>query len=129
MITPVMIDNAQEMEVWVSGPSGANRLFIYTGVAIFLIKGTGSGWYRDYIDFELGRVFPPGQVRDVIATGSPNSIKNDEHAVNAGWAVDRLIARWDAVEQRIKLRADLAVRDEDGYMQRMGYQVTVLAKV
>ncbi|MBS1859054.1 MAG: hypothetical protein JST11_27020 [Acidobacteria bacterium] len=117
------------MEVWVSGPLGANRLYIYTGVAIFLIKGTGPGWFRDYIDFELGRVFPPGQVKDVLATASLNSIKNEEHAVNAGWAVDRLMARWDPVEERVKLRADLAVRDSDGFIQRMGYQVTVLAKV
>jgi hypothetical protein len=39
MITPVSIDNAQEMEVWVSGPSGANRLFIYTGVAVSDVDG------------------------------------------------------------------------------------------
>jgi hypothetical protein len=129
MITPVSIENAQEMEVWVSGPSGANRLFIYTGVAIFVFKGTSGNWLRDYIDFELGRVFAPGQVRDVLATGSLNSIKNLNTAVNAGWAVDRLTARWDATEQRIKLRADLAVSDIDGYLLRMGYQVTVLAKI
>jgi hypothetical protein len=82
-------------EVWVSGPLGANRLYIYTGVAIFLIKGTGGTWFRDYVDFEPGRVFPHGQVK----------------------------------EERIKLRADLAVRVADGYIQRMEYQVTVLAKV
>lgn len=123
------LDNQQEMEVVVSGPGTANRLFIYTGVAIFEFKGTGGGWRRDFIDFELGRVFAAGQVRDVLATGSLNSIKNDHTAVDAGWAVDRLTARWDPTEQRIKLRADIAVRDSDGYIQRMGYQVTVLARL
>ena len=129
MITVLSLDNQQEMEVVVAGPGTANRLFIYTGVAIFEFKGTGGTWLRDFIDFELGRVFAPGQVRDVLATGALNSIKNDNTAVNAGWAVDRLNARWDPTEHRIKLRADLAVRDSDGYMQRMGYQVTVLARI
>lgn len=129
MITPVFVDNAQELEAVVSGPSGANRLFIYTGVAGFAFKGTSGSWLRDFIDFELGRVFSPGQVLRVVATGSLNSIRNDQTAVNAGWAVDRLIARWDSVEQRIKLRADLAVSDIDGYLLRMGYQVSVLAKL
>jgi len=104
-------------------------LFIYTGVAVFSFKGTGAGWYRDYIDFELGRVFAPGQVRDVLATGSLNSIRNEHTAVNTGWAVDRLTARWVASESRVMLRADLAVSDIDGYLLRMGYQVTVLARI
>ncbi len=129
MIPVSTLDNQQELEVVVSGPGTANRLFIYTGVAIFEFKGTGGNWRRDFIDFELGRVFAPGQVRDVLATGSLNSIKNDHTAVDAGWAVDRLTARWDPTEQRIKLRADIAVRDSDGYIQRMGYQVTVLARL
>jgi hypothetical protein len=106
-----------------------NRLFSYTGVAIFSFKGTSGNWLHDYIDFELGRVFAPGQVRDVLATGSLNRIKNLHTANYAGWAVDRLTARWDATEQRIKLRADLAVSDIDGYLLRMGYQVTVLARI
>ena len=84
---------------------------------------------RYFIDFELGRVFSPGQVRSVVATGSLNSVRNAKTAVDAGWAVDRLTARWDAAENRIKLRADLAVSDIDGYLLRMGYQVTVLARV
>jgi hypothetical protein len=129
MITPVTLDNEQSIEVQVAGPNGANRLFIYTGVACFTFKGNATAWLRDYIDFELGRVFTSGQVLDVLATGSLNSIYNNQTAVNAGWAVDRLTARWDATEQRIKLRADLAVSDVDGYLLRMGYQVTVLARI
>lgn len=128
-ITPVTIDNAQEAQVVVTGPSGANRLFIFTGIAIFSFKGDGSDWKRDFIDFELGRVFAPGQVLDVTATASLNSIKNENVSNNAGWAIDRVTARWDATEQRIFVRADLAVRDEDGFIQRIGYQVTVLANV
>ena len=125
------IENFQEMEVWVSGPGRANRLFIYTGIAVFNFKGDepASAWKKDSIEFELGRVFAPGQVRDVVATASLNSINNYSTAVHAGWAVDRVMAQWDLTEQRIKLLADLAVRDVDGYIQRMGFQVTVLASI
>jgi hypothetical protein len=129
MITPVAIDNPQEMQVFVTGPGGANRMFIYTGVAVFAFKGIGKNWRRDFIDFEIGRVFLPGQVLDTLATGALNSIKNVSTAVDAGWAVDRLTPRWDPIEQRIKVRADLAVSDVDGYLLRMGYQVTVLARI
>ncbi len=122
-------ESQQDMEVAVSGPGTANRLFIYTGIAIFNFKGTGGSWFRDYIEFELGRVFAPGQVRDIVPMAHLNSIKNEQTAVNAGWAVDSVRAWWDSIEQRIKLRADLAVRDIDGYIQRMGWTVHVLAHI
>jgi hypothetical protein len=129
MITLDGIDNAQSLEAVVAGPGGANRLFIYTGVAIFRFKGNDGSWLRDTLTFEVGRVFAPGQVLDSLATASLNSIRNENTAVNAGWAVDRITAPWNPVEQRIKVRADLAVSDSDGYLLRMGYQVTVLARV
>jgi len=122
-------ESQQDMEVAVSGPGTANRLFIYSGIAIFNFKGTGGTWNWDYIEFELGRVFALGQVKDIVAMAHLNSIKNESTAVNAGWAVDKVRAWWDSVEQRIKLRADLAVRDIDGYIQRMGWTVHVLARI
>jgi hypothetical protein len=128
-ITPVSVDNLQELEAVITGPAGANRLFIYTGVAIFSFVGTGAAFRRDFIDFEIGRVFSPGQVQDVLATGSLNSIRNENAAVNAGWAVDRVAARWDPTDQRIRIRADLAVSDIDGTLFRMGFQATVRARL
>jgi hypothetical protein len=56
-----------------------------------------------------------------------SSIFNDEEANNAGWAVnafrleDPTILRSAAV-----LIVDTAVRDTDGYILRLGYNITML---
>lgn len=128
-ITPVNIDNFQQIEAVVTGPGAANRLFIFTGVAIFTFQGTSDKFIFDFFDVEVGPIFQQGQVINVLATGSLNSIANGATAVNAGWAVDRLTARFDPVEGRIKLRADVGVSDTDGFLFRVGFQITVLAKV
>ena len=128
-ITPVTVDNLQELVAVIAGPGASNRLFIYTGVAVFNFVGTGAAFRRDFIDFEFGRVFAPGQVQDVLATGSLNAVRNENSAVNAGWAVDRVAARYDPADQRIRIRADLAVSDSDGALFRMGFQATVRASL
>jgi hypothetical protein len=125
----IKIENPQEIEVAVSGPNGANRLYIYTGTAVFSFRGTGSSWKRESISFKVGRVFKQGEFHKGIATASLASIDNYSHAVNAGWAVDSADADWDDESGKTVFTADLAVRDSDGFMTRIGYQVTVLAKV
>jgi hypothetical protein len=126
------IESQKEMEVPLYVPAGSNdpnRLFIYTGIAVFDFKGTGQTWHGDTLSFEIGRVFSPGQVRNVVVTASLNSISNMSTAVDAGWAVDRINAFYNRNEGRIMVEAALVVRDIDGYVHRMGYQVTVLARV
>lgn len=81
------------------------------------------------IKFEIGRIFYPGQVRNLVATASLNSISNTSTAVDAGWSVNSVNPYYDSNHARIIMQANLAVRDIDGYVLRMGYQVTVLARV
>jgi hypothetical protein len=125
----IKIENAQEMEVGVSGPNGANRMYIYTGTAVLSFKGTGGSWKRDSISFKVGRAFGQGEFHKGVATASLASIKNENHAVNSGWAVDSADADWDDESGKTVFTAELAVRDSDGYLLRIGYQVTVLARV
>ena len=123
------VENPQEMEVIVGGPSGANRLFIYTGTAVFSFKGTGGDWLRDSISFDVGRAFASTEFVKAVAVASLASISNQQHAVNAGWAVDRVEANRAAGSGKTTLTISLAVRDSDGYVQRLGYEVNVLAKL
>jgi hypothetical protein len=123
------IENPQGMEIVIGGPSGANRLFVYTGIAVFSFKGTGSNWRHDSISFEVGRVFTSTQFVKAVATASLASIANAQHAVNAGWAVDRVEAKRATGSGKTKLTIKLAVRDIDGYLYRLGYEVNVLAKL
>ncbi len=124
----IHIENPQEMEVIVSGPGDANRLFIYTGIAVFSFRGTGSRWLRDTLSFQIGRTFTAAQFKKAAATASLASIANNGHAVNAGWAVDRIEAR-RASSGRIEVTMNLAVRDSDGFLNRVAYEVNVLAKI
>ncbi len=123
------IENPQELEAFVSGPSGANRLFVYTGIAVFSFKGTGSNWLRDLLSFEVGRSFSASQFRKAIATASLASIANNDHAVYAGWAVDRVAVSRSPGSGKPKLDMNLAVRDSDGYLFRLAYEVHVLAQM
>jgi hypothetical protein len=122
------IESAQEMEVVVNGPGDANRLFIYTGIAVFTFKGTGSNWRKDTLTFQVGRTFTTTQFKKAVATAALASISNADHAVNAGWAVDKVTAR-RASSGKVELVMDLAIRDVDGYIHRVGYEVNVLAKL
>lgn len=122
------IENPQEMEVGVNGPGDTNRLFIYTGIAVFDFKGTGGGWLRDTLTFQIGRTFTSTQFKKAMATASLASISNKNHAVNAGWAVDKVEAK-RAMNGKIELTMNLAIRDVDGYLHRVAYEVNVLTKI
>ena len=122
------IENPQELDVAIYDPGDANRMFIYTGTAVFNFRGTGGSWKHGSISFEVGRYFEPGRFRKAIVTASLASISNDDTAVNAGWAVDRVDVKRSS-SGKMKITAKLAVRDVDGYLQRMAYKVTVLARI
>jgi hypothetical protein len=133
-VDSVCLENAQEMEVCVCGPNGANRLFIYTGTAVFEFGGTwrefmGDNFVKGYLYFKVGRQFSSGQVLQVLATGALASISNGGPANNAGWAVDSVEAYWDEKSGQIELKAELGVRDTDGWVHRFGYQINVLTKI
>jgi hypothetical protein len=122
------IENPQDMEVVVSGPGDANRLFICTGIVVFNFKGSGGSWRHDTLTFQIGRTFTSSQFRKVVAAASLASISNNDHAVNAGWAVDRVEAK-RASNGKTEVKMNLAIRDVDGYVHRVAYEVNVLAKL
>jgi hypothetical protein len=123
------IENSQELEAVVAGTGGANRLFVYTGTAVFSLKGTGSNWLCDTLTFEVGRSFTAAQFIKAVATASLASIANTATAVNAGWAVDRVEASRAGASGKIQLKLNLAVRDSDGFLNRASYEAHVLAKL
>jgi len=111
--------------------SDDKHLVTLTGIVIIDFKGTGTGWLRDKLDLALK--FPPiipGGMRFQVEHWAPfvtiNAIANDQHAVNAGWAVDEFGGPGPVkILNAIGLWANLAVRDVDGYCYRLGYSLTV----
>jgi hypothetical protein len=124
------IDAEKEMQVDISGPMGANRLYINTGVAKIRFDGIGSDWRRESCEFEVGRVLSDHQVIETAATGSLNTISYSKGGagVLAGWGVDRVTARFDSRNQRVMVKLDLVVKDADASIERVGYRVDVLAR-
>ena len=124
------IENPQELEVEIAGPGVINRMYIYTGIAVFHSRGAiGSNWLRNSISFEVGRSFTSTQFKKAIAIASLASISNVSHAVNAGWAVDKVVTGRSAITGKTKVTLNFAIRDIDGYLHRIAYRVTVLAKL
>lgn len=124
------IANEQNLELVVAGPGQANRMFIVDGTAAFtLTPGNGNNEARDTLRFAVGPTLAEGQFVRAIATASLASISNQGLANGAHWAVDSVDADFDDESGRVIVTADLYVADTDGFLQRIGFQVNVLARM
>jgi Peptidase family M23 len=107
------------------------HLYTLTGVVILHLKGTGRDWLRAQVN--LGITVPeiPAGFGLKLKHWSPlvtlNAIQNDEVANWAGWAVDWFQVAHPAspITQQVTVETGVAVRDSDGYLLRLGYEVTL----
>jgi len=116
-VAPEGIANEQQLEVGVNGPDGANRLFVdrrHGGVHPHAGRGERPGVRHTPVPRRP--TLAPGQFIRAAATASLAGIANGGLANNAQWAVD-------------SVDADLVVADTDGYLQRIGFQVNILAQL
>lgn len=136
-ITPNIV-NPQDMEIIVSGPDGANRLFIFSGMAQFgLADYSSSGWpVRDTLTFLVGPTFTAGQVRKAIAVGAVSGVAGPgpgqagmTGSYQVGVSVDSIDADWDDDSGKVQVTANLAVWGSSETLQGLGFQATVLAAV
>lgn len=124
--------SAFQSSYWVHTEGVGNRhLFTLTGIVIVDFSGTGSDWRRDRLELslEFPAVLPPGQyfrVEHWAPFVTLNAVANERQAVNAGWAVDDFGGPGHVtVRHSIDLWADLAVREMQGHLMRVGYSLTV----
>jgi hypothetical protein len=82
-----------------------------------------------HLSFPVGPTLQTGQFVRAIATGSLASIANQGLANNAQWAVDQVDADFDDESGRVVVTANLVVADTGGFLQRMGFQVNILARI
>ena len=137
-IAPSSIENAQDMEVVVSGPGDANRLYLYTGMANFYLAGyTAAVGYpaQDSLTFLVGPEFSAGQVKKAIAVGAisavagPGPASYDTVSWTVAAAVKSIDADWDDDSAKVRVTAEVAVWGQSELLQGLGFQVTVLASV
>jgi len=137
-ISPNIV-NPQDMEIVVSGPDGANRLYIFSGMAQFYLadySGSSSGWpVRDTVTFLVGPTFSAGQVHKAIAVGAVSGVAGPGPAAAGGTSyqlgvsVDSIDADWDDDSGHVRVTAGLAVWGNSEVLQGLGFQATVLAAV
>jgi|ERR1700757_3343108 hypothetical protein len=126
-VTLIGVVNQKAFDVGVNGPDDIRTLVIATGVAQFVFRGVGSDFLRDSVEIPTG-VFieDPSTFRGASAIASLASIANDGVSNNAGWAVDSVDTPDPAPVGEYKIRAHLAVRDTDGFLLRVAYQVNMM---
>ncbi len=118
---------------WVHARTGDGKeLITISGIILADFKGAGQDWKAERYEFEIKSpsIIPAGkalQVEQWCPLITLNAIHNRDRSYNAGWAVDKfggpgatqIITSFD-------LWANLAVRDIDGFLFRVGYTVTLL---
>ena len=140
---PIVLSQLRDWEAdlftsshWVHTEAVGNRhLVTMTGVVIVNFSGnaTDNEWRRDTVELHLKfpDIFPAGPVKWFkVEHWAPfitiNAIANDQQSIDAGWAVDDFGGP-GPVEFRdgLKIWANLAVREINGNIARIGYSVTV----
>lgn len=134
VITPDRLTNMQEMEVHVNGPDGANRLFIYSGMAEVELCGglPHPRWSLEVICFDIGRTYDHGngeEVVNILATASLAGNRTDGVASFAGWQIFGAAGELDEDSNRIRMNIAAGARDTQAFLEQISFQVNVLAKI
>ena len=125
IITPNRLTNMQEMEVNVDGPDGANRLFIYSGMAEVELCGglPHPRWSLEIVCFDIGRKY------EVVATASLAGSRTDGVASFAGWQIFGAAGEYDKSDCRVRVNIAAGARDTQAFLEQISFHVHVLAKV
>ena len=134
IITPNRLTNMQEMEVNVDGPDGANRLFIYSGMAEVELCGgvPHPRWSLEIVCFDIGRKYDCDageEVIKVVTTASLAGGRTDGVASFAGWQIFGAAGEYDNSDCRVRVNIAAGARDTQAFLEQISFHVHVLAKV
>ena len=134
IITPDRLTNMQEMEVNVDGPDGANRLFIYSGMAEVELCGglPHPRWSLEIVCFDIGRKYDCDageEVIKVVTTASLAGGRTDGVASFAGWQIFGAAGEYDNSDCRVRVNIAAGARDTQAFLEQISFHVHVLAKV
>ena len=106
IIRPKRLTNMQEMEVHVGGPDGANRLYMYSGMAEVELRGglPHPRWSLEVICFDIGRTYDLDngeQVINILSTASFAGGRTDGVASFAGWEIFGAAGEFDQSDRRV----------------------------
>ena len=132
--TPNRLTNMQEMEDIVDGPDGANRLFIYSGMADVELCGglPHPRWSLEIVCFDVGRKYDCAageEVVKVVATASLAGGRTDGVASFAGWQIFGAAGEYDNSDCRVRVNIAAGARDTQAFLEQISFHVNVLARV
>jgi hypothetical protein len=124
----------QVLEAVVSGPDGANRLFICTGVAnVQMSLGRNQGQITETWTFFVGPTLTRAQFYRAIGTASVSLQTLDILGAPAGFAIQivSVEADWDDESERVEVRVEVSLSSSltTVNIDQLRYWVTILAKV
>jgi len=123
----------QEMEVHVTGPDGANRLYIYSGMAEVEIRGglPHPRWTLEVICFELGRTYnlADESIIKINASAALAGGRMDGVASFAGWKIFGAAGELDNESSRVRMNIAAGARDTQAFLEQISFQVNVLARI
>jgi hypothetical protein len=134
IITPKRLTNMQEMEVHVGGPDGANRLFVYSGMAEVELCGglPHPRWSLEVVCFDIGRTYDQAKgekIVSILATATLAGARTDGVASFAGWEIFGAAGELDTESRRVRMNIAAGARDTQAFLEQICFQVNVLAKV
>ena len=130
------LEHPQQIEAVVSGPDGANRLFICTGYAP-TVGGASPSEARETFVFHIGPTLTRQQMIRAIATASIVqfqiwAVGGTNALPQSQWRVVSADADWDDEDGRVQARIELAAlgtTNVHAYIGKTAYQVTILAEI
>ena len=133
IIQPNRLTNMQEMEVHVNGPDGANRMFIYSGMAEVELCGglPHPRWSLEVVCFDIGRTYDMEneEVINIITTFSLAGCRTDGVASFAGWQIFGAAGELDDESRRVRMNIAAGARDTQAFLEQISFYITVLARI
>lgn len=133
IIQPKRLTNMQEMEVHVNGPDGANRLFMYSGMAEVELCGglPHPRWSLEVVCFDIGRRYDVGNeaVINILANAALAGGRTDGVASFAGWQIFGAAGELDHEDCRVRMNIAAGARDTQAFLEQIAFHVNVLARI
>jgi len=133
IIEPKRLTNMQEMEVHVNGPDGANRLFMYSGMAEVELCGglPHPRWSLEVVCFDIGRRYDieNESVIKILANAALAGGRTDGVASFAGWQIFGAAGELDRQDRRVRMNIAAGARDTQAFLEQIAFHINVLARI
>lgn len=119
------VSNPQELEVEVSGPTPANRLFIITGVAVIDFATSGGAPKKETFTLQVGPDLTKTQFLRATALAAPAEIR-PWGSPDWRFVLSSVDADWDDDSGKTELRIEVEIMGNIT-LRQVSFQATILA--